>query len=117
MPAAPLWDSAQRLAPLGWPVFVGQVAVGPIPGRLYGAMRLPEAGQQFHQAQWPRSRPSPSCRSSSRAWHIATLPVVIYALSLWLVGRGGLGLFLRWVMHNDARENERSSAGVSAPAG
>jgi MATE family multidrug resistance protein len=24
-----------------------------------------------------------------RAWHIATLPVVIYAVSLWLVGLGG----------------------------
>ncbi len=37
-------------------VFVGLmgvvVAVGPIAGRLYGARRLPEAGQQFHQAQW-----------------------------------------------------------------
>ena len=95
MPAPALWHSAQRLAPLAWPVFIGQVAVlafstvdtvllgrydaldlaalaigmaayisvfvglmgvvvavGPIVGRFYGAQRLPEAGQQFHQAQW-----------------------------------------------------------------
>ena len=88
-------DDARRIAPLAWPVFVGQVAVlgfatidtvlvarysaldlaalavggaayvsvfiglmgvvlavGPISGQLFGARRLPEAGQQFGQALW-----------------------------------------------------------------
>ena len=88
-------DDARRIAPLAWPVFVGQVAVlgfatidtvlvarysaldlaalavgsaayisvfiglmgvvlavGPIAGRLFGAGRLAEAGQQFDQALW-----------------------------------------------------------------
>jgi len=90
-----LADSARRIAPLAWPVFVGQVAVlafstvdtilvartsatdlaalavgaaayitvfiglmgvvlavGPIVGQLYGARRLPDAGEQLHQAVW-----------------------------------------------------------------
>jgi len=88
-------DDVRRIAPLAWPVFVGQVAVlafstidtvfvarysaidlaalavgaaayvsifvglmgvvlavGPIAGQLFGARRLPEAGQQLHQAVW-----------------------------------------------------------------
>jgi multidrug resistance protein, MATE family len=85
----------RRIAPLAWPVFVGQVAVlafttidtlmagragavdlaalaiggaayitifvglmgivlavGPIAGQLFGARRLPECGEQLHQAMW-----------------------------------------------------------------
>jgi len=88
-------EDARRIAPLAWPVFIGQVAVlgfttvdtvliaryspidlaalaigaaayvtsfiglmgvvlalGPIAGRLFGARRLVEAGQQFLQAAW-----------------------------------------------------------------
>jgi MATE family multidrug resistance protein len=90
-----LLHSAGRIAPLAWPVFVGQLAVlafstvdtvmvaryaaldlaalaiggavyitvfvglmgvvlaiGPIAGQLFGARKLPEAGEQLHQAVW-----------------------------------------------------------------
>jgi MATE family multidrug resistance protein len=90
-----LVDSARRIAPLAWPVLIGQLAVlafstvdtvmvarysaldlaalaiggavyisvfvgfmgvvlavGPIAGQLFGARKLPEAGQQLHQALW-----------------------------------------------------------------
>lgn len=90
-----LLHSAGRIAPLAWPVFIGQLAVlafstvdtvmvaryaaldlaalaiggavyitvfvglmgvvlaiGPIAGQLFGARKLPEAGEQLHQAVW-----------------------------------------------------------------
>src|SRR6478736_6209364 len=51
-----LQESALRLFPLAWPVFVGQMAVllaiGPIAGQLFGAGRHRESGHEAEQAVW-----------------------------------------------------------------